>query len=153
MDFKLFSPVFNDGEFIPSEYTCDGVNISPPLRWANPPEGTKSFALIVDDPDAPAGDWVHWIVFNIPAYVLELPQNCSPEHLPDGSVEGMNDFRRTNYGGPCPPSGTHRYFFKFYALDNLLSLKEGATKKQLLESMKEHILAKAVLTGRYKRRS
>lgn len=152
MDFKIYSPAFKEGELIPSKYTCDGVNISPPLDWANPPKGTETFALINDDPDAPIGDWVHWVVFNIPAEVTQLPEASSSKHLlPKGTIEGMNDFRKDNYGGPCPPSGTHRYFFKLYALDVLLQLKETATKKQLLDAMKGHILAEAILIGRYKR--
>jgi len=153
MDFKLFSASFTEGELIPGKYTCDGENVSPPLNWTNPPAAVKSFALIVDDPDAPIGDWVHWIVFNIPKDVNELKENASLKKLlPQGSVEGLNDFRKNNYGGPCPPSGTHRYFFKFYALDNLLSLKESTTKKQLLEAMKGHILVQASLMGIYKRK-
>jgi len=153
MDFKIFSSAFKEGELIPSKYTCDGINISPPLNWNNPPKGTKTFALINDDPDAPIGDWVHWIVHNIPADVLELKEEASSKKtLPKGAVEGLNDFRKYNYGGPCPPSGTHRYFFKLYALDSSLLLKEGVTKKQLLEAMKGHILAEATLIGKYKRK-
>ncbi|MCX6169849.1 MAG: YbhB/YbcL family Raf kinase inhibitor-like protein [Ignavibacteriales bacterium] len=152
MDFKLFSPSFKDGELIPPKYTCDGANISPPLSWTTPPEKTKSFAIIVDDPDAPVGAWVHWILFNIPSDARELIEESSSKHnLPKGTIEGTNDFRKNNYGGPCPPSGTHRYFFKLYALDLLLPLKESTTKKQLLDAMKGHILAEAILIGKYNR--
>jgi len=152
MDFRISSPSFNNGELIPVKYTCDGANISPPLSWTAPPEKTKSFALIVDDPDAPIGDWVHWILFNIPSDSRELKEESSSKHnLPKGTIEGMNDFRKNNYGGPCPPSGTHRYFFKLYALDILLPLKESTTKKQLLDAMKGHILAEVTLIGKYKR--
>ena len=152
MDFEIFSAAFNEGELIPSKYTCDGVNISPPINWTNPPKGTNTFALINDDPDAPIGDWVHWIVFNIPPEVTELSEAASSKHLlPKGTIEGMNDFRKNNYGGPCPPSGIHRYFFKLYALDVSLPLKETATKKQLIEAIKDHILAEAILIGKYKK--
>jgi Raf kinase inhibitor-like YbhB/YbcL family protein len=152
MNFKISSSSFKDGEFIPTRYTCDGANVSPPLVWTAPPEKTKSFALINDDPDAPIGDWVHWILFNIPADTSELKEESSSKHnLPKGTIEGMNDFRKNNYGGPCPPSGTHRYFFKLYALDIPLQLKESTTKKQLLDAMKGHILAEATLMGKYKR--
>lgn len=152
MDFKISSPSFNNGELIPVKYTCDGANISPPLSWTAPPERTKSFALIADDPDAPIGDWVHWILFNIPSDTRELKEESSSKHnLPKATIEGMNDFRKNNYGGPCPPSGTHRYFFKLYALDIMLPLKESTTKKQLLDAMKGHILAEATLIGKYKR--
>ena len=152
MDFRISSHSFNNGELIPAKYTCDGANISPPLAWTTPPANTKSFAIISNDPDAPIGDWVHWILFNIPSDTRELKEESSSKHyLPKGTIEGMNDFRKNNYGGPCPPSGTHRYFFKLYALDILLPLKESTTKKQLLDAMKGHILAEATLIGKYKR--
>jgi Raf kinase inhibitor-like YbhB/YbcL family protein len=152
LEFKITSPAFLYGEFIPAKYTCDGANISPPIEWTSPPEKTKSFALICDDPDAPVGDWVHWILFDIPAETRDLKEESSSKHaLPLGTVEGTNDFRKNIYGGPCPPSGTHRYFFKLYALDNFLQLKESTAKKQLLEAMKGHILAEATLIGKYKR--
>ncbi len=153
MELKLFSDAFKDGEFIPLKYTCDGVNISPPLKWEHPPKDTKSFALICDDPDAPAGDWVHWVVYNIPSAARELTENASGQkHLPHNSIEGLNDYRKTNYSGPCPPSGTHRYFFKLYALDILLNLKQGADKKELLDIMEGHILALTELVGKYQRK-
>jgi Raf kinase inhibitor-like YbhB/YbcL family protein len=153
MDFKFFSPAFKDGDLIPDKYTCDGINISPPLNWTDPPSGTKSFALINDDPDAPIGDWVHWIVFNIPPEVRELIEAASSKKLLSKEcIEGLNDFRRNNYGGPCPPSGTHRYYFKLYALDSMLPIRSNSVKKQLLEKMKGHILAEVTLMGKYKRK-
>ncbi len=153
MKFQITSSAFKDGEMIPSKYTCDGENISPPLSWSEIPNGTKSLALINDDPDAPVGDWVHWIVFNIPHDVQELKEAASNKKLlPKGTIEGLNDWNRVGYGGPCPPSGVHRYFFKLYALDNVLSLKEGATKRQLLDAMKGHILGTAQLIGKYQRK-
>lgn len=152
MEFQLFSEAFKDGDFIPAKYTCDGINISPPLNWVHPPKDTKSFALINDDPDAPAGDWVHWVVYNIPSAARELKENASKlKHLPHNSIEGINDFRQTGYGGPCPPSGIHRYFFKLYALDTLLNLKQRVAKKELLDAMEGHILALTELVGKYQR--
>lgn len=153
MNFKITSTAFKEGEFIPSKYTCDGENISPPLSWSDLPSGTKSLALINDDPDAPVGDWVHWIIYNIPPDTKELIEAASnKKNLPKGSLEGLNDWNRIGYGGPCPPTGVHRYFFKLYALDCVLSLKQGATKKQLLDAMKGHILALAQLIGKYQRK-
>ena len=146
------SSAFGEGGMIPVHYTCDGENISPPLKWSEPPEGTVSFAMISDDPDAPAGTWVHWVVYNIPADVRELPENIpSTEKLSDGTVQGITDFRSIGYGGPCPPSGTHRYYFKVYALDAMLDLRPGATKQQFLAAMEGHILAQGKLMGRYAR--
>jgi Raf kinase inhibitor-like YbhB/YbcL family protein len=151
MDFKIFSASFKDGEPLSAEYGYYKDNVSPPLNWINPPSGTKSFVLLVDDPDAPIGDWVHWIVLNIPAGTFELKENASGKKLlPKGSFEGLNDFKKNNYGGPCPPSGTHRYFFKLYALDANLQLKESTTKKLLLETVKGHVLAQVSLMGTYK---
>lgn len=152
MEFKIFSSAFADGAMVPVQYTCDGVNESPPLSWSGAPKETKTFALIVDDPDAPRGDWVHWMVFNIPASTTSLKENASMSgNFTQGIVQGVNDFRRNYYGGPCPPSGTHRYFFKLYALDIALALNDSANKKLLLEAMKGHILAEAHLIGKYKR--
>ena len=146
------SSAFGEGGMIPVQYTCDGKNVSPPLRWSEPPEGTGSFALISDDPDAPAGTWVHWVVYNIPPGVRELPENIpSTEKLPDSTVQGTTDFWSIGYGGPCPPSGTHRYYFKIYALDAMLNLRHGATKQQLLAAMEGHIRARGELMGRYTR--
>ena len=152
MNMVLESAAFRAGDMIPAKYTCDGENMSPPLKWSNAPEGTKSFALIADDPDAPGGTWVHWVVYNIPAGARELPEKASQtKKLPPGSLEGVTDFRANTYGGPCPPSGVHRYFFKLYALDTALNFRAGASKKQLLDAMKGHILAQAELVGKYKR--
>ena len=137
---------------IPGKYTCDGMDISPPLTWTSGPEGTKTFALICDDPDAPRGTWVHWVLFNLPADIIELHENVPPEReLENGAKQGMNDFRKIGYGGPCPPGGTHRYFFKFYALDTEINLEAGATKSELLKAMEDHILAEGQLMGRYER--
>ncbi len=153
MAFTLNSPAFAAGAQIPIQYTCDGRDVSPPLIWRNPPAGTQTFALIMDDPDAPAGTWVHWIIFNIPASAKGLPEAIPPRpRLEDGSVQGVNSWRRVGYGGPCPPRGQHRYFFKLYALDVALSLGPSATKSDLLRAMKDHIVARAELMGVYRRR-
>ena len=152
MDIKIKSPAFVPGGKIPGKYTCDGMDISPPLAWTSGPEETKTFALICDDPDAPMGTWVHWILFNLPADIIELHENVPPEkELESGAKQGMNDFRKIGYGGPCPPGGTHRYFFKFYALDTEINLEAGATKEELLKAMEGHILAEGQLIGRYER--
>ena len=153
MAFTLISSVFKEGELIPKKYTCVGQDVSPPLRWSNPPQGTRSFALIADDPDAPVGTWVHWVLFNIPADEGELAEGLpSKEAFPKGGRHGLNDFRRVSYGGPCPPPGKpHRYYFKLYALDTTLDLKPRATKAQVLEACKGHILAEAQLMGRFSR--
>lgn len=149
----LTSSAFTHGAMIPKEYTCDGKDISPPLSWGDPPEKTQSFALIMDDPDAPMGTWVHWVIYNIPATARGLPEGVPKDaDLPDGSRQGRNSWRKIGYGGPCPPSGTHRYFFKLYALDIVLTLASGATKDELLKAMEGHILANAELMGRYARR-
>jgi Raf kinase inhibitor-like YbhB/YbcL family protein len=140
----VYSTAFRDGEMIPSQYTCDGQNINPPLDIANIPEVAKSLVLIVDDPDAPRGDWVHWLVWNIPV----------THHIGENKIhgiEGMNDFRQQHYGGPCPPSGTHRYFFKVYALDALLDLPAATGKQQLEKAMSEHIIGFGELVGLYSR--
>lgn len=150
MDIK--SSVFTEGTMIPARYTCDGQNISPPLEWENAPTGTKSFALINDDPDAPMGTWVHWVVYNIPPNVMSLDENIRPDReFKNGMRQGSNDWPKIGYGGPCPPGGTHRYYFKLYALDTMLDLKPEATKAQLLQAMEGHILAEAQLMGKYKR--
>lgn len=152
MTIKLNSTAFDEGGMIPSQYTCDGQNVSPPLAWSGLPEGTKTLALICDDPDAPRGTWVHWVVYQIPASERGLPENLpARETLDSGARQGTNDFKKPGYGGPCPPSGTHRYFFKLYALDASLDLASGATKDQLLKAMDTHILAQGQLLARYKR--
>jgi hypothetical protein len=149
---KLKSAAFKEGEMIPKEHTCDGHDFSPPLEWSEAPEGVKSYALIVDDPDAPVGIWVHWVLFNIPGNATHLPEHVPHDKiLADGSVQGMTDFQRVGYGGPCPPSGTHRYFFKLYALDAKINLPSGITKEELLMAMEEHVLTKAQLMGKYQR--
>jgi Raf kinase inhibitor-like YbhB/YbcL family protein len=152
---KLISDGFGAGETIPARYTCDGPNLSPPVRWDEYPDGTRSFALIVDDPDAPAGTWVHWVLYGIDPHTSELPEGVSPEPtLPDGSRQGINDFRRLGYGGPCPPpGGAHRYFFRLYALDRSVDLVPGATKPELLEAMEGHVLDEADVMGLYDRSS
>lgn len=152
MEIRVSSTAFKEGEMIPKKYTCDGENISPPLAWTNVPGGTKSLALIADDPDAPHGTWVHWVLFNIPAGVKELSEKIPPRStLTNGSRHGMNDFREIGYGGPCPPGGTHRYFFKFYALDSTLTLESSSTKTQVLKAMEGHVLGEGQLMGKYKR--
>jgi Raf kinase inhibitor-like YbhB/YbcL family protein len=152
MAIIISSTAFTDGDMIPRDYTCDGKDISPPLAWTGVPEGTKSLAMICDDPDAPMGTWVHWVLFNIPATVNGLSQNIpSDEVLENGAIHGINDFRRLGYGGPCPPGGTHRYYFKIYALDTELSLEPGINKAKLLKAMDGHIIAEGQLMGRYKR--
>ena len=153
MSFVLSSSAFQAGEGIPSPYTCDGRDISPPLAWTAPPDGTKSLALINDDPDAPMGTWVHWVVYNLPPSVRQLPEAFpADKERPDGTRQGRTDFGRIGYGGPCPPSGTHRYIFKLYALDTVLSLGPGATKAAVEAAMQGHILAQAQLIGTYRRR-
>lgn len=152
MDIKITSSAFEEGGLIPAKYTCDGADISPPLRWEAVPEGTKSMALISDDPDAPMGTWVHWVLFNMPAETKELAENIpADETLPNGARQGSSDFGRIGYGGPCPPSGTHRYFFKIYALDAELDLAAGARKPELVKAMEGHIIGQGQLIGKYKR--
>lgn len=147
---ELTSSAFSNQGYIPSQYTCDGANISPPLAWQDFPSQTKAFVLIVDDPDAPAGVWVHWLVFNLPADIHQLQQHLTK--LPPGSKQGTNSFNERSYGGPCPPSGIHRYFFRLYALDSMLSLAEGATRSQLDTAMRNHVLAETTLLGKYQRK-
>lgn len=149
---KLTSSAFSDDAMIPVRYTCTGDDFSPPLAWSDIPAGAKSLALIADDPDAPAGTWVHWVAFNLPVTAAGFPQGIKDEKLlPGGGTQGTNSWRRIGYGGPCPPSGTHRYFFKLYALDTTLSLGNNAAAKDLQAAMKGHILAETQLTGRFKR--
>ena len=145
---SLTSSVFEPQGIIPSRYTCDGKDVNPPLSITGVPQGTQSFVLIVDDPDAPSGDFVHWVVWNISAFVNDIPENSVPE----GAVQGMTDFGRTGWGGPCPPSGTHRYQFKVYALGTSLSLTASSKKKDVESAMAGHILDETVLVGTYKRR-
>jgi Raf kinase inhibitor-like YbhB/YbcL family protein len=144
---------FKDGTTIPDVYTCKGKDISPSLSWKEIPAGTKSIALIMDDPDAPGGTFVHWVLYNVPAGTQKMPEGMPYDKtLPDGSMQGMTDFGRTGYGGPCPPPGKpHRYFFKIFALDSMINLPPGASKKQLENVMAGHILAKGEIIGMYKR--
>jgi Raf kinase inhibitor-like YbhB/YbcL family protein len=154
MAFILTSAAFKDGATIQGKYTCDGVDVSPPLAWSGAPAGTRSVALIADDPDAPGGTWVHWVLYNLPAEVSELPENIAKVESLDlgGARQGRNDFRRPGYGGPCPPPGpAHRYFFKLYALDTRLELKAGAQKKDVEAAMEGHVLGSAQLMGTYAR--
>jgi Raf kinase inhibitor-like YbhB/YbcL family protein len=147
---KLTSTAFKDGDGIPTPYTCKGVDISPPLAWENAPAGTKTFALIVDDPDAPSKVWVHWVVWNIPSSSSSLREHIpTQDQLDDGTRQGTDDFGSVGWGGPCPPSGTHRYYFKLYALDAALSLSGVVDKEKLLDAMKGHVLAEAQLMGTY----
>ena len=147
VSMKISSTAFEHNGQIPKKYTCDGSDVNPPLKFEGIPTDTKSLALIVDDPDAPVGIWVHWVLWNIDPKITEIKENS----VPKGGMQGMNDFRKHDYGGPCPPSGTHRYFFKLYALDTTLSLGSNSTKNDIETAMKGHILAEAELIGLYKR--
>jgi Raf kinase inhibitor-like YbhB/YbcL family protein len=151
MSIKLTSSAWQEGGMIPAQYTCDGQNISPPLAWSDVPNDAKTLALIADDPDAPRGTWVHWVVYNLPAATKELPEGVPAQETAAGGRQGKNDFGKLGYGGPCPPSGTHRYYFKLYALNTELSLPSSATKQDLLKAMYGHILDEGQLMGRYKK--
>ncbi len=158
MPFTLSSPAFHDLEVIPARYTCDGDELSPPLAWAGVPSGTKSLALIVDDPDAPdpaapKRTWVHWVLGNIPPDTTGLPEGVGGRDLPSGTIEGLNDWKRAGYGGPCPPIGRHRYFFKLYALDITLEGLAAPTKAKLEKAMEGHVLGTTQLVGTYQKRS
>ncbi len=144
---NVTSPAFQDGESIPRQYTCDGKDVNPSLVFGNIPREAKSLALIVDDPDAPGRVWVHWVVWNIDPKTKEIKEGSSPS----GAIQGKTDFGKNRYGGPCPPSGTHRYYFKLYALDAFLDINSNSTKADLERAMKGHILAEGMLMGRYKR--
>ncbi|MCS7272145.1 MAG: YbhB/YbcL family Raf kinase inhibitor-like protein [Gemmataceae bacterium] len=155
MNLTLTSPAFSHGGEIPTEYTCEGPDVSPELHWTGAPAGTKSFALIVDDPDAPDPaapkmTWVHWVLYNLPADCHSLPKDV--RQLPPGTREGLNDWKRTGYGGPCPPIGRHRYYFKLYALDTVLPDLGTPTKAQLEQAMQGHILARTELMGTYEKK-
>lgn len=145
MSIQLTSDAFANGQSIPSKYSCKGKNISPALAWTEPPTGTQSLALIMDDPDAPGGTWVHWVLFNIPASTRNLQEDLQAS----GMSLGKNSWGDMRYGGPCPPSGTHRYFFKLYALDTTINLLPGATKEQVLKEMEGHVLAQGELVGTF----
>jgi Raf kinase inhibitor-like YbhB/YbcL family protein len=153
MALHLRSAAFQAGGDIPVEFTCDGRDVSPRLEWGNGPAHTRSFALIVDDPDAPHGTWVHWLLYDLPASAVHLDEGVPAQReLPSGARQGLNDFRKIGYGGPCPPPGpTHRYYFRLYALDTSLGLPAGARRAELEQAMKGHVLAQAELMGRYGR--
>jgi Raf kinase inhibitor-like YbhB/YbcL family protein len=152
MAIKVTSNAFEEGAFIPSKHTCDGVNVSPQLKIEGVPKDAKSLVLICDDPDAPVGTWVHWVLYDLPAGTGVLEEKIPPDKtLKNGGVHGTNDFKKLGYGGPCPPSGTHRYFFKVYAADRTLGLDPGATKKEVLKAIEGHVLAEGQLMGKYKR--
>jgi len=150
---QITSSAFGEGQPIPEKYTCDARNLSPPLQWTGAPESTKSMVLIADDPDAPVGTWVHWVVYDIPAAVSAFPEDLpKSQFIPQGAKQGLNDFKHLGYGGPCPPPGKpHRYFFKLYALDAVLSLQPGSKKQEVERAMQKHVLAEARLIGTYKR--
>jgi len=143
---EIKSPAFKNNGKIPSKYTCDSENASPPLEFSNVPKDAKSLVLIMDDPDAPSGMWVHWVVFNIPPKTSLISENEEPN-----GIQGMTSFGSEGYGGPCPPDGEHRYFFKIYALGKILDLSEGATKKEIELAMKGHIIEQAEMVGRYEK--
>lgn len=147
INMQLASPAFHNNEYIPRQYTCDGINVNPPLNILDVPSGAKSLVLIVDDPDAPRGDWVHWTAWNINPMIASIGENS----VPPGAVEGQTDFGKSGYGGPCPPSGTHRYHFKLYALGKELALDNRAAKSDLLKAISEHVLGQSTLVGLYKR--
>lgn len=152
-ELKLTSTAFKEGEAIPRGYTCDGANVSPPLEWTGMPKSAKTIAIIAEDPDAPSGTFTHWVLYNLPAEGLGLIENTPPtETLKGGGAQGKNDFEKIGYGGPCPPSGTHRYFFKVYALDSELPLKPGATKAEVEQAMAGRIVGQAQLMGTYSRK-
>ena len=154
MEIKIYSSAFKEGDFIPDKFSCEGANVSPQLNWSDAPTNTKSFAIIVDDPDAPGGNFVHWVIYNIPGNFKELHEDVTPSrNIPDDVMLGTNGFGKISYSGPCPPSGKpHRYFFKIYALDTVLHhLETGASKQQLLNAMKGHIIEEGHLMGKYQR--
>jgi len=156
MPFTLDSPAFTHEGEIPSVYTCEGRDVSPALSWTGVPDGTKSFVLIIDDPDAPDPKapkmtWVHWLLYNIPAQARSFPLGVKPEDLPPGTKQGLNDWKRTGYGGPCPPIGRHRYYHKLYALDTVLPDLGTPDRQALVDAMKGHILAESILMGTYQK--
>jgi Raf kinase inhibitor-like YbhB/YbcL family protein len=151
-EMQLTSTAFKEGEAIPRAYTCDGVNVSPPLEWIGVPKTAKTIAIVTADPDAPGGPWTHWVLYNLPADNIGLVENLpTTENLKAGGFQGKNDFEKIGYGGPCPPSGTHHYFFRIYAIDSELPLKAGATKAELLKAMEGHVVLQGQLMGTYRR--
>ncbi len=159
MAFSFSSPDFGDNQSIPTKFTCEGEDISPALEWRDPPEGTKSFVLIVDDPDAPDPDapkmtWVHWVAYDIPASVRSISQNISSkERLSNGGISGFSDFKKMGYGGPCPPIGEHSYFFKLYALNSTLNLPPGKTKNDVVQAMEGKVLGEVKFIGKYSKKN
>ena len=154
MTLSITSTAFDDGAAIPRVFTCQGEDLSPPLQWSGVPDGARSLALIVDDPDAPDPaapkmTWSHWVLYNLPADSTGLPQAAAA--LPAGTVDGINDWKRTGYGGPCPPIGRHRYFFRLYALDTNLTISDPATRERVLEAIEGHVVESAVLMGTYEK--
>lgn len=150
---NITSDSFKESELIPSKYTCDDKNISPQLAWDKPSDKIKTFAIIAEDPDAPGGNFIHWVAFNIPANVLDLPEDVTPiKNIPEEVLFGTNNFGHIGYGGPCPPSGTHRYFFRIYGLDSAMHLEAGSEKMDLINAMKNHIIAEGELMGKYSRK-
>jgi len=151
--FKLETTAFTPGGDIPTRYTCQGADVSPALTWTDPPAGTKSFVLIADDPDAPIGTFVHWVVYDLPATAQRLPEAIAGnDEMGGGGRQGVNDFRMSGYAGPCPPPGKyHRYFFRLYAVDKVLNLKGGATRREVDRAMQGHVLAQAEVMGRFRR--
>jgi Raf kinase inhibitor-like YbhB/YbcL family protein len=155
--FRIASSAFSDEKEIPTKHTCEGGDVSPPLEWTFAPKGTQSLALIVDDPDAPDPDapkmvWVHWVLYNLPPNCEGLPEAVSPEALPEGTCEGYNDWKRTGWGGPCPPIGRHRYYFRLYALDCRLDDRRQVSRAELEQMMQDHILAETTLMGTYQKK-
>jgi Raf kinase inhibitor-like YbhB/YbcL family protein len=155
--FTIGSPAFHHNEPIPARFTCSGEDVSPMIGWSGAPKEAKTFALICDDPDAPSGTWVHWVIYNIPASATQLPEGLSKTDVVSAAgnaKQGVNDFRKVGYGGPCPPQGhgVHHYHFKLYALDKELNLRPGATKRQLEDAMRGHVVAQAELIGTFERR-
>jgi Raf kinase inhibitor-like YbhB/YbcL family protein len=153
MAFQITTSAFREGASIPKKFTCDGPDVSPTLSWTDPPAKTKNFALIADDPDAPGGTWVHWVLYELPSDTRKLPEGVTKTpRLPNGALQGRNDFGKAGYNGPCPPRGSaHRYFFKLYALDSQTGLKPGASKAELERAMNGHILGQAQIIGIYQR--
>ena len=152
-EIKVTSVAFKQGEPIPRQYTCAGVNVSPPLEWTGVPKAAKTIAIVADDPDVPGGTWVHWVLYNVPADNIGFVENVPvSETLKAGGFQGKNDFGKIGYGGPCPPSGAHRYFFKIFALDTTLKLSAGASRKDIDAAVTKHILAAGQLMGTYQRK-
>jgi Raf kinase inhibitor-like YbhB/YbcL family protein len=149
---EVRSSAFGDGDRLPSDFTCEGADMSPPIQWSGVPANAQSLTVIVEDPDALAGNWTHWLVYDLPPSMTQLPSGIPEgEMLSNGGLQGRTDFGKPGYGGPCPPSGEHRYFFRIYALDAMLRLQPGISRQELLEAMQGHILAEGVLMGTYER--